>query len=344
MENESKLPFKVGELAEAMSFQTGFRGAWFRCKVRQFTYRKGDSCFLEYYDFPDEKLKCTKLYQLPPRYTGKGKQKNRELMLRPPYPTIYKENQITHVSDITEVGLIVDDVWKVGDLVDWWTTGCYWSGRIIQLLGDGKAQVELKPPPLGEGATYEVLLQDLRPSLDWSLQHGWTVPTQEGDPSRACARIINPMNQDFPVMDTNNAGQETGQTGSSVKKSLSSQISSNSVAVSDESKSTATMETASKEVIDAQEKNIMRSDSWVSGKRKTSGEASDSGQITSAGEVGGAREKVTLRSMHSDSIEAAALDLEEYLLKVKWLKSILLKGVSSSDAPKPQWEFVSEPK
>lgn len=28
-----RLPFKVGQEAEARSFITGFRGAWFRCKV-----------------------------------------------------------------------------------------------------------------------------------------------------------------------------------------------------------------------------------------------------------------------------------------------------------------------
>ncbi|KAL0348962.1 UNVERIFIED_CONTAM: hypothetical protein Sangu_1124000 [Sesamum angustifolium] len=87
MENVIKLHFKVGELAEARSFQSGYRGAWFRCKI------------------------------------------------------------------------------------------------------------ELHPPPLGEGSSYEIHLKDIRPSLDWSPQCGWTVPNQEGDTGRACAQLIKPVNQ-----------------------------------------------------------------------------------------------------------------------------------------------------
>lgn len=84
-------------------------------------------------------MKWTKLYQVPCLYVGKGKEKHRELVLRPAYPPIYSEKQIPSV--ISEVIVIRNDSWKVGDLVDWWTTGCYWSGRIRQLLGDDKAEV-----------------------------------------------------------------------------------------------------------------------------------------------------------------------------------------------------------
>lgn len=33
MENGTNLPFKVGDMAEARTFEEGFRGAWFRCQV-----------------------------------------------------------------------------------------------------------------------------------------------------------------------------------------------------------------------------------------------------------------------------------------------------------------------
>lgn len=66
-----------------------------------------------------------------------------ELMLRPSYPPFYSKSQMPLVSEISEMTVIVDDAWKVGDLVDWWTTDCYWSGRIMELLGDCKAKVKL---------------------------------------------------------------------------------------------------------------------------------------------------------------------------------------------------------
>lgn len=34
-------------------------------------------------------------------------------------------------------------------------------------------------PPFGEGEVYEANIQDLRPSLNWSCLHGWTIPTSE---------------------------------------------------------------------------------------------------------------------------------------------------------------------
>ncbi|KAI3469708.1 hypothetical protein Pfo_026371 [Paulownia fortunei] len=372
MENEINLPFKVGELAEARSFQIGYRGAWFRCKIREITKRKGSiGHVLEYYDFPDEKLKWTKLYQVPLYYVGKAKEKHRELMLRPCYPPIYNEKQMPHISVISEVTVIVDDSWKVGDLVDWWTTGCYWCGRIIQLLGDDKAKIELKPPPIGEGSIYEVLLKDVRPSLDWSPEYGWTIPTQEGDSGRPCARLVKPVNQvigRLQIMDTHKAGQETeaglGTAGSSVRLPFSSPVSSNS-AVSDEVKSTGTTEmqkqslgtTVSKGLKDIQEKSVSQGCEDIS-TRKRSWADTDSGQTSAepAAEVAEedlnsscslkkyrARGGVTLNSMRSDTLEAAILDVEEYVNKVKWLKTILGYGISPSDAPRPQWEFVPPP-
>ena len=37
-------------------------------------------------------------------------------------------------------------------------------------------QIELFPPPDGEGLSYEISCKDLRPSLDWSPENGWTMP------------------------------------------------------------------------------------------------------------------------------------------------------------------------
>ncbi|KAK4405833.1 hypothetical protein Sango_0589800 [Sesamum angolense] len=428
----------------------------YRWSIRDVTKRKGHiGHVLEYYDFPDEKLKWTKLYQrVPQNHVGKAKEKHRELMLRPCYPPIYNQKQVPQVSEISEVAVIVDDSWKVGDLVDWWTTDCYWSGRITKLLADDKAEIELHPPPLGEGSSYEIHLKDIRPSLDWSPQCGWTVPNQEGDTGRACARLIKPVNQGcqmkaraqstlhscdlrfllpssiwyhivlfllgntysflfldvsfgfislvnlrhknrtllagiqicvlqcrlilaeggadiiliiigrLQIMDTHNEDQETepglGTADSSV--GLSSPVSSNSIAVSDEVKSTGTPEmqkrsfgtSVSEQVKDIQEKGVSLGCEDIC-TRKTSSADSDSGRTSAepAAEVAEknhnssppvnkyrANGQVTLHSMRSDTFEAAILDLEDYLNKVKRLKAILHYGISSSDAPRSQWEFV----
>lgn len=80
-------------------------------------------------------------YQVPVPYRGIEKKKQRMLMIRPSYPPMYHENEVPCLSDISEVAVIVNDAWKVGDLVEWWTNDCYWSGRIKQLVGDDKAMV-----------------------------------------------------------------------------------------------------------------------------------------------------------------------------------------------------------
>lgn len=61
-------------------------------------------------------------------------------MVRPCFPTIYRESQIPDMNAISEVVVIVAEVWKVGDLVDWFHE-TYWSGKIVKVLGDEKVQV-----------------------------------------------------------------------------------------------------------------------------------------------------------------------------------------------------------
>ncbi|KAI3964665.1 hypothetical protein MKX01_020482, partial [Papaver californicum] len=68
-------------------------------------------------------------------------------MLRPNYPQIYHRNQTPDTCDISEMIAIVDGTWKVGDMVDWLTDGCY--------------------------------CKELRPSLDWTPELGWTMPVSE---------------------------------------------------------------------------------------------------------------------------------------------------------------------
>lgn len=66
-------------------------------------------------------------------------------MVRPQFPQVYREKQLSDVSTNSqlEVTVVVNDVWKVGDLVDWWKDNCYWSGKIIAVLGDEVVKVLL---------------------------------------------------------------------------------------------------------------------------------------------------------------------------------------------------------
>lgn len=64
-------------------------------------------------------------------------------MVRPCFPTFYVESEKPDTSTTSGEIIIVDNAWKVGDLVDWWTDGCYWSGRVTKILENGKVKVIL---------------------------------------------------------------------------------------------------------------------------------------------------------------------------------------------------------
>ncbi|XP_073048864.1 uncharacterized protein [Primulina eburnea] len=307
---DNNLPFKIGDLAEARTFEHGYRGAWFRCKIIEISTREGNAGHIsEYYDFPDEKLEWTEFYQTNPYRVGRTRER-KELMLRPPYPPFYSKSQMPLVSEISEVTVIVDEAWKVGDLVDWWTTDCYWSGRIEALLGDCKATLKLRRPPHGEGKTYEVLYKDLRPSLDWSPQRGWTVPTQGGKHGRVCARIIEPLNQ-------------TGQETMSDREK-------------DESKDKRTPN------IQTQGSEDRRMSETSNTQRRSSEDRRTSEQSDDPHKEHGAGGRVALNSVETNTLEATIMDLEELVCKVKWIKKILGHGVSFSDSVRPEWEFVDK--
>lgn len=77
---------------------------------------------------------------MPPYNIGKLKDK-KQLMLRPQYPPVKLKNEVSGVSSISDAMIVVDGNWKAGDMVDWWANGCYWSGQLIKLLGNSKAEV-----------------------------------------------------------------------------------------------------------------------------------------------------------------------------------------------------------
>ncbi|OEL23916.1 hypothetical protein BAE44_0015065 [Dichanthelium oligosanthes] len=211
------LPFKIGDLAESKSLLTGYRGAWFRCKVRAFflafltfvqlLYLVCKSVFqihnmgvhksvgylqyyLEYIDYPGERIALVisykhlifyspshfiaekewiRVFQKNPTSSNQNSRESTQLMIRPSFPQWYFGHEIPEQFPNSDVTAIVDETWKVGDLVDWLTEGCYWSGTITKLLNDDMVEVELPAPPIGEGKCYTANRNELRPTLDWSL-------------------------------------------------------------------------------------------------------------------------------------------------------------------------------
>ncbi|KAF3331978.1 Zinc-metallopeptidase [Carex littledalei] len=180
---------------ESKSFIKGYRGAWFRGKMKNIRTRRGfHECLLEYCDFPDEKTTWINFYGVSPKDPGELsdlKQRKRELMFRPSFPPFHKESEPPPLHLPGEVKVVVNDTWRVGDLVDLWCDECFWSGKIIKLDAVDLVEVELPEPPVGEGGVYKGVIKDLRPSLNWSLEKGWSVPlSQANGESWYTARLV----------------------------------------------------------------------------------------------------------------------------------------------------------
>ncbi|KAJ4722622.1 Agenet domain protein [Melia azedarach] len=348
MDESGSLPFKVGQLAESRSFVSGFRGAWFRCKIKNIGLRKKEMMHaLEFYDFPDEKVRWTKLYQRPVG-GSKSKEMKRQLMVRPSFPPIYCESQMPDVNDITDVVVIVRDVWVVGDLVDWWTDNCYWSARVTEILGDGKARIKLPSPPVGEGSSYEVSYNDLRPTLEWSPDDGWIVPiSEERD---CCARLIKPVNQEgaqnltiCPTEKVREDAQPTAGASVEYNASFSSRMSTSTLPPLERH----AKRPLSPDVADAGIGKSSYSDSVsTSHIRDATAETpgTDAGKRTNENSESSKKMRndgsIPLHSLCSDTIEAAILDYEELINRVKWIKGILQLGTIPSNTKQPRWKFL----
>ncbi|KAF2535059.1 hypothetical protein F2Q68_00019976, partial [Brassica cretica] len=185
------LPFEVGRTIEARSFELGFRGAWFRCKITKI-FNKGRALFydLEYLDFTEEGIHTTKVYQ-----KRQGENEN-ILMVRPIRPRQSHENEEGCGGEEEEEVVVVHGLWKVGDLVDWWKDDCYWSGTVLEVREeDETVKIELVPEPYGEGKSYDAMFKDLVPSLEWSLEDGWIVPFSKVGEKRQCAKLMKFPNE-----------------------------------------------------------------------------------------------------------------------------------------------------
>ncbi|CAN4116552.1 unnamed protein product [Withania somnifera] len=237
----------------------------------------------------------------------------------------------------SEAIVVADGNWQAGDLVDWWANGCYWSGKLPKIFGSSEAELALTPPPVGEGAIYEVSSKDLHPSLDWSPNFGWAVPTsQDGDSvRRRCAQLFQPVNQAFgrfPALEIQSISEASrdspARTGSSSDLSFSTHSSANLSPVPYKKRDSKTTEwsdiSSGSHTGDESTKESCLSDKSSSsciGKFRTS-------------------DGIRLHSMGSDSTEAAILELEELIDKIKWLRGLLELGKPVPNAAMPSWKFV----
>ncbi|KAG0516867.1 hypothetical protein BDA96_09G039400 [Sorghum bicolor] len=176
------LPYKIGDLAESKSLVSGYRGAWFRCKIHNMRVKFGYlECYLEYIDYPGEKKEWVRVFRKNSARSNQNSRESTQIMIRPSFPKWYFVHEVPEQLPNSDVTAIVDETWKIGDLVDWLKEGCYWSATITKLLNEDLVEVELPAPPIGEGQCYQANCSDLRPTLEWSLAKGWTVPLSQAN-------------------------------------------------------------------------------------------------------------------------------------------------------------------
>ncbi|XP_071700489.1 uncharacterized protein [Rutidosis leptorrhynchoides] len=389
MENSSGFKFEVGQLGESKSFADGYRGAWFRCKIKHINLKR-NKIQLEYYDFDVEEISWEQIFEQPP-YGRKTRHIKRQLM--------------------------------VDDKVDWNYEGVYWSARVVEVLSDDKVKIELPMPPAGEGVegeTYEALCKDLRPYLDWSERNGWTLPTlggrtscgaqlifpskqgmnqesislgsplnassstrlsAEGDTERQNSGHVDTVICDDKMVDDLAEGHAERQSSNPVNAVvLDEKVASEDVKMVDDDDDDddvhANTETQSSVPVNCEEKvqaedailgdtethnsNLM--DTVVCEEKKQTEdvkmddecvESFDS--ITSlrveekksaaeaapaVADEGGIHFSKDLNIKHEDTLEAAVIDLEELVNKIKWMQNLLNNNGSQSSTDSTLWKFV----
>ncbi|PUZ63949.1 hypothetical protein GQ55_3G106700 [Panicum hallii var. hallii] len=147
--------------------------------------------YLEYIDYTSEEKEWVQVFEKNPASSNKNSRESSQLMIRPSFPQWCYGHEVPEQFPNSDVTAVVDEACKVGDLVDWLNEGCYWSGTITKLLDEDRVEVKLPAPPIGEGKRYPANRNDLRPTLEWSLINGWTVPlSQANKKSWHVARLL----------------------------------------------------------------------------------------------------------------------------------------------------------
>ncbi|WVZ26957.1 hypothetical protein V8G54_000209 (mitochondrion) [Vigna mungo] len=198
---------------------------------------------------------------------------------------------------------------------------------LLLILANGIHMINLLPPPLGEGLSYEALSKDLRPSLDWCPEKGWSVPIPVGDECRQpCARIIIPANSDV----TDEVGRHTVRMHSSSSLNLKD-YPNRSIARSKQSNSARN----GMEINESDNVSSLHMDSSVENL-----EIASISRIYNEDPAKKSSDRsLYLNSMSSNTIEAAIMDLEELVNRIKWLRDVLNLRVSPLSDTKQSWEF-----
>ncbi|CAL9747603.1 unnamed protein product [Musa acuminata subsp. burmannicoides] len=340
---DHQLPFRVNQEAESKSFMIGYRSAWFRCKIKSMSFRKRQiGYFLEFFDYPDEKTRWTKLYQKPLQQPDQALEEGKlELMVRPPFPPFFRKSQPPKFCPTSDVIAITNDTWKVGDLVDWWYDSCYWSGRVSELLKDDHIKIDLPKPPIGEGNFYIAHCKDLRPSLDWTPENGWMLPVQkEHGNFDSCAILIH--RNSYETINTRMSMPcDSSLEGKPNCSYTATEELSNTSSVPTEASYTDDQASATDSVrkihISGSDRVISTKDDVGIGRKQKS--ARD--HLNSLGKIWIDETNYTASLKHPpDSIESSIIQLEVLAQKIKWLKGLQKFRFQWSSATKSSWKFV----
>ncbi|KAJ0261758.1 Agenet-like domain-containing protein [Hirschfeldia incana] len=277
---QTNLPFKIGQTVEVRSFEDGYRGAWFRCKILNIYTEEGKLFYsLKYLDYSKKDIYHTQVYQ---RFQDEEKEC---LMVRPSYPPFYYERYVPKIEADRSPLVVVYGRRQVGDVVDWQCQGCFWCATVLEL--ERKAlQIELFPPPRGEGETYKAMRSDVRPTLDWSPEHGWTVPSMDGRKSQSVKLLKREKRVDHVSQDVCQTGKE--QT-----------------------------EKAKRQKTERAKRKKIEGDT----QQKTDGDTQQKTEVNIQ-QVKDS-EDIQLNIDQSESVEAAVYDLEELIVRIEWIRKML---------------------
>ncbi|KAI3877156.1 hypothetical protein MKX03_010423 [Papaver bracteatum] len=225
------------------------------------------------------------------------------------------------------------------------------AGDADHSTGDEIVQVQFPRSLMGEGGSYIVPDKELRRSLDWTPELGWTVPIPKvGETSEPCVCLIQPKSPDVGKIRNNNVG--TGETSPSTFCSASLFSPGSSL----DSSGREILFKPSADLLSKQKTGTANMNNGSVDKSTLSSSISsihgDTCESVSARKTRPPREKYNscrsskkMRKTETDStlsdmIESSIMNLEVLVNRVKRLKGALEYGAEFSTTMKPSWKFL----